>query len=259
MAESEAGNGAPRVALVTGGARGIGRSIALALARQGRFVVIGDVLDQEAEQTVGLVKKAGGQALSVRLDVTQSSTVRAALDEVVEQVGRIDILVNNAGWDELLPFVETDEAFWDRVIEINYKGCLRLTHALLPGMMERRWGRIVSMGSDAGRVGSSFEAVYSGAKAAIVAFMKTIAREGARHGITANSVCPGPTDTPLVRSAIATTQDGEKAVRAMTRAIPLGRLGRPEDVAAGVAFFTSDEAEFVTGQTLSISGGLTMA
>jgi 2-hydroxycyclohexanecarboxyl-CoA dehydrogenase len=170
----------------------------------------------------------------------------------------VEVLVNNAGWDEMRPFLETDEAFWERVIEVNFKGCLRLTHATLPGMVERNWGRIVNIGSDAGRVGSSLESVYSGAKGAVIAFTKTIAREVARSGVTANTVCPGPTDTPML-AEVARGGHGEKIIEAMKRAVPMKRLGTPDDVANAVAFLASDEASFITGQTLSVSGGLTMA
>src|SRR5207248_5906547 len=141
----------------------------------------------------------GARAIAVSLDVTDSAAVTDAVAQVERELGPIDILVNNAGWDELKPFVETDEAFWDRVIEVNFKGCLRMTHAALPGMVERGFGRVVNIGSDAGRVGSSLEGVYSGAKGGVIAFTKTIAREVARKGITANTVCPGPTDTPMIR------------------------------------------------------------
>jgi 2-hydroxycyclohexanecarboxyl-CoA dehydrogenase len=164
--------------------------------------------------------------------------------------------VNNAGWDEMHPFLETDEPFWDRVIDVNFKGCLRMTKATLPDMVERKWGRIVNIGSDAGRVGSSFESVYSGAKGAVIAFTKTIAREVARSGVTANTVCPGPTDTPML-AEVASGQ-GEKIIEAMKRAVPMKRLAMPEDIANAVAFFASDQADYITGQTLSVSGGLTM-
>jgi 2-hydroxycyclohexanecarboxyl-CoA dehydrogenase len=167
-------------------------------------------------------------------------------------------LVNCAGWDEMLPFVDTDEDFWDRVIEVNFKGMLRTTHAVLPGMTERSWGRIVNIGSDAGRVGSSLEAVYSGAKGGVIAFTKTIAREVARRGVTANTVCPGPTDTPMLRE-VTGGSEGERVIDAMTRAVPMKRLGTPADVAAAVAFLCSEDAGYITGQTLSVSGGLTMA
>jgi 2-hydroxycyclohexanecarboxyl-CoA dehydrogenase len=162
-----------RIALVTGGGRGIGRAIALALSEQGRAVAVGDVLEDQAAETAAAI---GGEALAVPLDVTNPDSVTAAVDRTQRELGVVDVLVNNAGWDEARPFLETDEAFWDRVIEINFKGALRVTRAVLPGMVERGWGRVVNIGSDAGRVGSSQEAVYSGAKGGVMAFTKTIAR-----------------------------------------------------------------------------------
>jgi 2-hydroxycyclohexanecarboxyl-CoA dehydrogenase len=243
-----------RVALVTGGARGIGRAIAVALAKDGRTVAVGDVLEEEAAQTAEAI---GPQALAVPLDVTDSDSVAAAVDRTRRELGEIDVLVNNAGWDEARPFIETDEAFWDRVIEINFKGGLRVTRAVLPGMVERRWGRVVNIGSDAGRVGSSLESVYSGAKGGVIAFTKTIAREVARSGVTANVVCPGPTKTAFLEGFAG--EGGEQLVESLTRAVPMRRLGEPDDVAAAVAFLASDAAGYITGQTLSVSGGLTMA
>jgi 2-hydroxycyclohexanecarboxyl-CoA dehydrogenase len=238
-----------RVAFVSGGSRGIGRGIAEALARDGHTVAIGDI--REAEP-------AGDGGLAVLCDVTDSGSVAAAVRQVEDGLGPIEILVNNAGWDEMRPFIETDEPFWDRVIEVNFKGGLRLTRAVLPGMVERGFGRIVNIGSDAGRVGSSLESVYSGAKGGVIAFTKTIAREVARRGVTANTVCPGPTDTEMLRE-VTGGDEGAKVIEAMTRAVPMKRLGTPADVAAAVAFLASDEAGFITGQTLSVSGGLTMA
>jgi 2-hydroxycyclohexanecarboxyl-CoA dehydrogenase len=245
---------AERVALVTGGARGIGRAIALSLAADARSVAIGDLLEDEAAEAANAV---GAKALAVRLDVTDSDSVAAAVERIAAELGPIDVLVNNAGWDEARPFLETDEPFWDRVIEINFKGGLRVTRAVLPGMVGRGWGRIVNIGSDAGRVGSSLESVYSGAKGGVIAFTKTIAREVARSGVTANVVCPGPTKTAFLDRIAG--EGGERLVESLTRAVPMRRLGEPEDVAAAVAFLASEEAGYITGQTLSVSGGLTMA
>jgi 2-hydroxycyclohexanecarboxyl-CoA dehydrogenase len=248
-----------RTALVTGGARGIGRAIALALAEDGRDVAVGDLLVDEAERTAADLEGAGARTLALPLDVTDTGSVAEAVAQVERSLGSVDIAVNNAGWDEMRPFLETDEPFWERVIEVNYKGCLRVTHAVLPGMVERGFGRLVNIGSDAGRVGSSLESVYSGAKGGIIAFTKTIAREAARSGVTANTVCPGPTRTPMLEAMAADPDRGAKLVEGLTRAVPMRRLGEPEDVAAAVAFLASERAGYITGQTLSVSGGLTMA
>lgn len=213
-----------------------------------------DILEEEAATTASEI---GG--LAVRTDVTDADSVAEATKRAERELGPIEILVNNAGWDELRPFLETEESFWDRVIELNFKGCLRLCHRVVPGMVQREYGRVVNIGSDAARVGSSLEAVYSGAKGGVVSFTKTLARETARHGVTANAVCPGPTETPLLDQITGVGDSGAKAIDAMRRAVPMRRLGRPEEVAAAVAFLASERAGFITGQTLSVSGGLTMA
>lgn len=244
-----------RAALVTGGAGGIGGAICAALVAQGRRVAVAD-LDVEA---AGRISKESGAATAVAIDVGDLASVAAAVEAVRAQLGPVEILVNAAGWDEFHPFLETGEEFWRRVIEVNYEGCLRTTRAVLGGMVQRGFGRIVNVASDAARVGSSGEAVYAGAKAAVVAFTKTIAREAARHGVTANVVCPGPTDTPMLARMAQAAPDAQRLVAALERAVPMGRLGRPEDVAPAVAFLASEEAGYITGQTLSVSGGLTMA
>jgi 2-hydroxycyclohexanecarboxyl-CoA dehydrogenase len=245
---------APRVALVTGGAGGIGSAICRALADAGHRVAVADVALAPASELAGQI---GG--LGVELDVTSPESVADAAERAARELGPIDILVSCAGWDELRPFLETDEAFSARVLEINLAGPIRVTRAVLGGMVERRWGRVISIASDAGRVGSSLEAVYAGAKGGLIAFTKTIAREVARYGITANAVCPGPTDTPLLGGIVEASPDAGRVIEAMTRAVPMRRLGRPEDIAPAVAFLASEEAGFITGQTLSVSGGLTMA
>lgn len=252
-------NASGRVALVTGGGRGIGAAIATGLAQDGHRVVIADMRKAEADETAAAITDAGGTALALEVDVTDSAAITDAIAQTTEQLGPVEVLVNNAGWDDLMPFLATDEAFWDRVLDINFKGTLRLTHAVLPGMVERKWGRVISIGSDAGRVGSSMESVYSGAKGGIIAFTKTVAREVARSGVTLNVVCPGPTDTPMMAETTAKAKDAEALLNGMTRAIPMRRLGKPEEVAAAVRFFADESAAFITGQTLSVSGGLTMA
>jgi 2-hydroxycyclohexanecarboxyl-CoA dehydrogenase len=239
---------------VTGGAGGIGRAIVEALAADGHAVVVADLDEPGAE---ALAERLGGFA--VGLDVTDTASVDAAVDAAERAVGPIAVLVNCAGWDEFHPFLETDEPFWDRVIEINFKGCLRLCHRVVPGMVAAERGRVVNIASDAARVGSSLEAVYSGAKGGVVAFSKTLAREVARYQVTVNAVCPGPTETPMLEQMAGGGDDGAKVIEAMRRAVPMRRLGTPEELAAAVAFLASDRAGFITGQTLSVSGGLTMA
>jgi 2-hydroxycyclohexanecarboxyl-CoA dehydrogenase len=229
------------------------------LAQAGHTVVVADLLEAEGQETATAIAEAGGDALYVNLDVTQAESVTNALSSVNEQRGRVDILVNNAGWDEHLLFVSTDENFWQKVLNVNFLGALRTTHAVLPQMLESGWGRVINIGSDAGRVGSSLEAVYSGAKGGIVGFSKALAREVARSGITVNVVCPGPTDTPMLQHMLETSPNAAKIVSAMTRAVPMKRIGHPDEIAAAVSFFAQEDAGYITGQTLSVSGGLTMA
>lgn len=243
----------PRTALVTGGGGGIGAAICRVLATSGHRVAVADV-DLDAAAPVA----AEVQGCAVRLDVTDAASVEAGVTEARSRLGPIEILVNAAGWDELRPFIDTDESFMAQVLGINLCGCMRVTRTVLPDMVERGWGRVVSVASDAGRVGSSLEAIYSGAKGGVIAFSKALAREVARHGITVNTVCPGPTDTPLLHRIVASGPEGERVIAAMTRSVPMRRLGTPEDVAGAVAYLCSEAAAYVTGQTLSVSGGLTM-
>lgn len=249
-----------RVALVTGGAQGIGGGISEALGAHGFRVAVADLNLDAAKETAARITAGGGQAIAVPIDITDTASVRTALAEVTAQFGEIEVVVNNAGWDDFMPFVKTTEDFWDKILDINFKGALRVCHTVVPGMVERGFGRVINIGSDAGRVGSSLEAVYSGAKGGIIAFTKTLAREVATKGVTVNTVCPGPTDTPALRKfADNSGEDADKVIGGMAKSVPMKRLGTPKDVAAAVAFFASDAAEYITGQTLSVSGGLTMA
>jgi 2-hydroxycyclohexanecarboxyl-CoA dehydrogenase len=241
-----------KVAMVTGAARGIGFAIAMRLAEEGARVAIADVNDRGAIEAATRIGKA---TMGVRIDVTNTVSIAAGVALVVERLGPIDVLVNNAGWDKVEPFVKSEEATWDKVIALNLKGPIACARAVLDSMIERRSGKIISISSDAGRVGSAGEAVYAGAKAGIIGFSKTLARELARFGINVNVVCPGPTNTPLFQEM---SGGNEKLATSLIHAIPLGRLGEPEDLAGAVAFLASDDASFMTGQTLSVSGGLTM-
>ena len=247
-----------KVALVTGGSRGIGRAISRRLAEEGARVAIADILEDEARQTATEIVAAGGQALAVTTDVTQLDQIRACVQHVTDTWGPVDILVNNAGWDRIEPFVESSPETWDKVIAINLRGPINLCHTVAPQMIERKQGKIISISSDAGRVGSTGEAVYSACKAGIIGFSKTLARELARSQINVNVVCPGPTDTALLQQ-VTQGERGARVIEAMTRAVPFRRLGQPEEIANAVAFFASPAADFVTGQVLSVSGGLTMA
>jgi 2-hydroxycyclohexanecarboxyl-CoA dehydrogenase len=245
-----------RVAIVTGAASGIGRAIARALAREGARVAIADLNEAGGAEVARGIEKEGGAAAAWRVDITDAAAVAGMVANVVAQWGTVHVLVNNAGWDRPMPFVETTPEFWDRILALNLRGPIACTHAVLPHMIRQEYGKIVSIASDAGRVGSTGEAVYSAAKGGIIAFTKTIAREVARHRVNVNCVCPGPSETPLFQNEFVA--QSPRLAESLKRVIPWGRLGTPEDIAPAVAFLASDEAGFVTGQTLSVSGGLTM-
>jgi 2-hydroxycyclohexanecarboxyl-CoA dehydrogenase len=244
---------ASKVAFVTGSASGIGESIARRLSLEGLLVA---VADRDEERGKAVSESLPGSVF-VPVDVTSMASVTKAVDSVTDELGPIGILVNCAGGDVVKPFVETDESLWYDLVELNFLGVLRCTRAVLPGMIERSAGRIVSIASDAGRVGSSGEAVYAGCKGGVIAFMKTVAREVARYGVTANTVCPGPTATPPVTKMLS--EGSERYIEALKRSIPMRRLGEPEDIAAAVEYLVSDGAGYVTGQTLSVNGGLSMS
>jgi 2-hydroxycyclohexanecarboxyl-CoA dehydrogenase len=248
-----------KTALVTGGGRGIGRAIALGLAQEGAQVAVLDILADNAAAVAGEIEATGVKALALPADLTKRAQVERAIADTLAQFGQIDILVNNAGWDRMELFLDSEEETWDKIIAINFKGILYVCKAALPSMVARGQGKVISIASDAGRAGSTGEAVYAGTKGAIIAFSKTLAREMARHKITVNVVCPGLTETPLLQSIREQSPKTEKVIEAVTRAIPLGRVGQPEDIAGAVVYLASPAADFVTGQTLSVSGGLTMA
>ncbi len=247
-----------KTALVTGGGRGIGRAIALGLAGEGAQVAVVDILKDNAESVRREIEACGVKGLALGADLTRRAEVTRAVEEAVVQWGQLDVLVNNAGWDKLEPFLDSEEETWDRIIGINFKAMLYVCKAVLPHMVQRGAGKVINIASDAGRVGSMGEAVYAGTKGAIIAFSKTLAREMARHRITVNVVCPGLTETPLLQGIRQQSPKSERVIDAVTRAIPLGRVGQPEDVAGAVVYLASPAADYVTGQTLSVSGGLTM-
>lgn len=246
-----------KTAFVTGAGRGIGRAIALALAREGANVVVTDILSCNASTVADEIQALGREACATVADVTKRPEIESAVNTALERFGKIDILVNNAGWDKFEFFLDSEEDVWDKIIAINFKGLLYTCKTVLPYMKEQG-GRVINISSDAGRTGSSGEAVYSGTKGAIIAFSKALAREMVRYRITVNVVCPGLTDTALFHSIRNQSERAQKVMDGVTRAIPIGRVGTPEEIAAAALFFALPEAGYITGQTLSVSGGLTM-
>ncbi|HLI33141.1 MAG TPA: glucose 1-dehydrogenase [Solirubrobacteraceae bacterium] len=243
-----------RVALVTGGASGIGAATARRLAAEGARVAIGDVDDEGARDVAAEL-----DGLGLALDVRDSRSARQAVERIEGELGAIEILVNNAGTDRFAFFVNTDPDLWEHVLSVNLYGVLVVTHAVLPGMQERRSGAIVNVSSEAGRVGSQGSSIYSAAKAGVIGFTKAIARESARFRVRANAVAPGPIETPLLNAAPEILGElGERLKQGMINATALGRSGSPEEVAAAIAFLASDDASYITGQTLGVSGGLSM-
>ena len=244
--------------IVTGGGGAIGGAICRSFAGYGSTVGVFDKNLDAANKVADGIRKAGGKAFVSGVDIADYAAVSQAIQDFESEAGPTDVLVNNAGWDRFVNFVDTTPDLWDQLIAINLRGPINLSHVVLKGMVTRGHGRIVNIASDAGRVGSSQEAVYSACKGGIIAFTKTVAREVARKGITLNSVCPGPTETPLLAAAAGEGERGERMRAALINAIPMKRVGQPEDIPGAVCFLASDDAAFITGQTISVSGGLTM-
>jgi 2-hydroxycyclohexanecarboxyl-CoA dehydrogenase len=241
-----------KIAVVTGAASGIGQATAEALADAGATVIVGDVNQEKGEAVAAAIRAKGQKAQFLAVDVTEEASIKGFADTVQARFGPVDILVNGAGWGQTRPFWEGTPDFWDKLVALNFVGPMQLAKALLPKMMERGSGKVVNISSDAGRVGSLGETVYSGAKGGLIAFTKSLAREMARYNINVNCVCPGPTETPLLFAV------PEKHLEAFKKAIPFRRFGKPSEIADAVVFFASDRASYITGQVLSVSGGLTM-
>jgi 2-hydroxycyclohexanecarboxyl-CoA dehydrogenase len=249
---------ADKVALVTGAGGGIGAAICERLAEEGCHVALFD-RDADAARAAGKkVQALGRRATTYVVDITDYEAVTDAVASIESEQGGIDVLINNAGFDRFANFLDTTPQQWESIIAVNLRGTLNMHHVVLPGMRDRGWGRVVNIASDAGRVGSSMEAVYSACKGGIIAFTKSVARELARTGVRLNAVCPGPTDTPLLAQFLEAGEGGAKILAALERAVPMKRIGRPEDLPGIVAFLASDDAEYITGQVISVSGGLTM-
>jgi len=242
-----------RVVLVTGAARGIGKAIAEAFSKEGAKVVVNDINEEAAKNTAREIKESGGEAVGIKADVTDYESVVKMIEEVKNAYGSVEILVNNAGYWTIKRFKDTTPEDWEKDIRICYYGTLNCTHAVINDMIERKYGRIINIVSDAGRIGEPFLTVYSGAKAAIIGFSKALAKEVARYNITVNCIAAGVTKTPGVEGFLKSVGGEEKLVKAY----PRGRLGNPEDIANGVIFFALDESEYITGQVISISGGYT--
>jgi 2-hydroxycyclohexanecarboxyl-CoA dehydrogenase len=248
-----------KVVIVTGGGGGIGNAVCKRFAEEGSIVAVFDLNPESAASTAGAIRAAGGQATDYMVDIADQARVVVAVAEVERDFGPVDVLVNNAGWDHAANFLDTDKELWERLVAINLYGALHMHHAVLKGMSQRGRGRVINIASDAGRVGSSGESVYSFCKGGLIAFSKTLARELAKKQINVNVVCPGPTDTALFKDFCGAGEYGDKLRSALTRSIPFGRLGQPGDLPGAICFLASDDAAFITGQVLSVSGGLTMA
>ncbi|MDK9722042.1 MAG: SDR family oxidoreductase [Rhodospirillales bacterium] len=237
-----------KIVLVAGGASGIGFAAVEGFAALGAEVYLGDLNEEAGKKAAASVP--GGKAHFVKLDVTDKSSIHHCRDRILTEKGRLDVLANVAGWGHIQPFVENSDEFIEKVVKLNLMGPIEMARAFFPSMIEQKSGKIVIVASDAGRVGSLGESVYSGAKGGAISFTKSLAREGARHNIQVNCVCPGPTDTPLLRS------EPEKFLEAFLKAIPMKRFGKPSEVADAVIFMASNRADYITGQVLSVNGGL---
>jgi len=246
-----------KIAIITGGAGGIGRAIALKLGSLGAKVVVIDIKTEKGKETVSLLERNGAGGLFLNTDITDFGQVEEMAGITVSTFGKVDILVNNAGWDRFEPFIKTSPDLWDKIIAINLKGTIHCTRAVLPHMVDRKYGKIVNISSDAGRVGGPRQAVYSACKGGVIAFTKAIAREMARYSINVNCICPGATETPLI-AEVTREEIGAQTIEGMVKSTPFRRMGKPAEIAGTVAFMVSDEASYITGQTLSVSGGLTM-
>ncbi|WP_433957827.1 SDR family NAD(P)-dependent oxidoreductase [Cytobacillus horneckiae] len=244
-----------KVAFITGAGRGMGREIAKTLSKKSAKIVVTDVNLENAQTTVSLIEENGGEAIAVYCDVTSLESVQNAVESAISSYGRIDILVNNAGWDKIEPFLKSEPSTWKTIIDINLMGQIHTCKEILPHMINNGYGKVINIASDSGRVGSSGEGVYSAAKGGVIALTKTLAREMARHKLNVNCIAPGPADTPLFQE-IGSYNEGIAA--ALQKAIPFRRLAEPSDIAHAVSYFASDEAAYITGQTLSVNGGLTM-
>jgi NAD(P)-dependent dehydrogenase (short-subunit alcohol dehydrogenase family) len=260
-----------KTVIVTGAGSNIGRGIAHAFAAEGANVIVADIVEKDGQKVVNEIKSKGGKAKLIKTDVTDYNSVQAMVKAVLDEFGKIDVLVNNVGWDDFKPFMETIPQRWEKYIALNYRQQLNCIHSVLPHMIERKSGRIVNIGSDAGRIGEYRESVYSGCKAAVMTFSKAVAKEVGRFGITINNVCPGatlPSPEETGELSMFSGKDEDHAVmklfpteeskEKLAKAYPLRRLGKPQDIANATVFLASDAAEYITGQTLSVSGGYTM-
>ena len=241
-----------KITLVTGAASGIGLETAKAFAEVGGTVYMGDLNEENGEKAAEEIRTTGGKAAFIRLDITDDASIAALREQIIDESGRLDVLANVAGWGHTEFFVESNPAEWDKEIDINLKGPMKMCHAFVPGMFEQKYGRIVNVSSDAGRVGSLAESVYAGAKGGQLAFSKALAREGARYNVAVNCICPGPTETPLLADTAKNIQE------ALKKAIPMRRFGQPREIADAILFFACERSSYCTGQVLSVSGGLTM-